>query len=85
MISAGRYHNETLAVLEVATEADERHGDFASMHEGYGVLAEEVAELFEAVRMKQGSAARAEKIRDEALDVAAVALRIARLARTVTR
>lgn len=73
-----------------------RFGDFASMHEAYGVLTEEVAELFEAVRMKQGhlvpgdvkypkGKTRADCIREEAIQVAAVALRIAEQAGRVTR
>lgn len=70
-----------------AQRAQSTYGDFSSMHEAYGVLAEEVAELFDAVRMKQSrvNVARAEAIRLEALQVAAVALRIAEQARRVTR
>lgn len=56
-----------------ADRAQVRYGDFASTHEGYGVLAEEVAELFDAVRANAlGS------VEMEAIQVAAVALRIAR-------
>ena len=60
---------------EIAAEADraeERYGPFRSTHEGYGVLAEEVAELMDAIRENGPKA-----IRLEALQVAAVALRIA--------
>lgn len=71
-------------IKRIAATAQGKYGDFASMHEGYGVLAEEVAELFDAVRMRQ-SDKRAKCIRDEALDVAAVALRIAEQAGRVTR
>jgi hypothetical protein len=77
-------------VLREAKDADERYGDFASMHEAYGVLAEEVAELFEAVRLPQkwGEArppSRTSLIRDEAIQVSAVALRIAEQAMRVKR
>lgn len=50
----------------------ERYGVFASSHEGYGVLAEEVAELLEAVRANDGCAIYAESIQ-----VASVAARLA--------
>jgi hypothetical protein len=77
------------AVLEAAgAEADaaqESYGDFASMHEGYGVLAEEVAELLEAIRLKQGDPNRGPRIWCEALQVAAIALRMADQAKRVTR
>lgn len=72
-------------VEETARRAQEKYGDFASMHEAYGVLAEEVAELFEAVRLRQGAPYRAKRIEAEAVDVAAVALRIAEQARRVLR
>ncbi len=72
-------------VAAEAARAQERYGDFASMHEAYGVLAEEVAELFDAVRLRQGDKSRGEAIRREALQVAAVALRMADQAGRVTR
>lgn len=52
--------------------AQERYGDFASSHEGFGVLTEEYYELLEMVRSN-----RVDRIRHEALQVAAVALRLA--------
>ena len=62
------------------------YGDFSSMHEAYGVLAEEVAELFEAVRLRSdGTEIRGTKIAAEAIQIAAVALRIAEQAGRVTR
>ena len=70
--------------LARAADAQKQYGDFASMHEGYGVLAEEMAELLDAVRMRQSSL-RAAAIATEALDIAAVALRIATQAHRVTR
>jgi hypothetical protein len=86
--------------FDEASKAAAQYGDFASMHEGYGVLAEEVAELFEAVRMRQVvrevspkigggyrdvHTNRPGRIEAEAIQVAAVALRIAEQARRVTR
>ena len=80
------------AVISEAMVAQERYGDFASMHEAYGVLAEEVAELFDGVRMQQDQShaappwsARALRIRSEAIQVAAVAMRIAEQAGRVVR
>lgn len=57
------------AEAEVATA---RYGPFRSTHEGYGVLAEETAELLDAIRANDLDAIRA-----EAIQVAAVALRLA--------
>lgn len=68
-----------------AVKAQGVYGDFASMHEAYGVLAEEVAELFDAVRMRQSDTRRASAIEAEAIQLAAVALRIAEQAGRVTR
>lgn len=48
-----------------------RYGSMASTHEGYGVLCEEVAELFDAIRAND-----LESVRRESLQVAAVAVRI---------
>lgn len=52
--------------------AEDRYGDFASTHEGLGVLTEEYHELIEAI---QGN--RVDRVRHEALQVAAVAMRLA--------
>lgn len=59
------------AVGQEATEADSRYGPFASAHEGYGVLAEEMAELLDAIRANDYEA-----IKLEAIQCSAVALRI---------
>lgn len=75
-------------LLAIETEADAaqgRYGDFASMHEAYGVLAEEVAELFAAVRMRQENPERPYQCIKEAIQIAAVALRIAEQAERVKR
>lgn len=49
-----------------------RYGAMQSTHEGYGVLAEELAELLDAIRANALAA-----VRHEAIQVAAVALRLA--------
>ena len=62
-------------IAQVAAEADRastRYGRFASSHEGFGVLSEEVAELLDAIRANDMTA-----IEHEAIQVSAVALRIA--------
>ena len=59
-------------IIERSGTAAFRYGDFTSTHEAYGVLAEEVAELLDAIRSNDR-----ESIRDEAIDVAAVAYRLA--------
>lgn len=55
-----------------AARAQEKYGDFASTHEALGVIAEEYAELIEAVRSNCS-----EVILQEALDIAAACLRLA--------
>lgn len=64
--------------------AEARFGPFASLHEAYAVLAEEVDELFQIVKQKQipegggfGVFRNTAAITAEALDIAAVAIRIA--------
>ena len=58
-------------VAEEATRAQHRYGLPASTHESFGVLAEEVAELLEAIHQNDREA-----IAIEAKQVAAVALRL---------
>jgi len=60
-------------VLVEVLNADKRYGPFTSTHEGFGVLAEEVAELLEAIRSNER-----DSIEYEATQVAAVACRIVR-------
>jgi NTP pyrophosphatase (non-canonical NTP hydrolase) len=65
----------TEVMVEVCAEAaraEQRYGPFTSTHEGYGVLAEEVAELLDAIRT-----GNLESVRAEAIQVSAVALRLA--------
>jgi NTP pyrophosphatase (non-canonical NTP hydrolase) len=59
------------ALIE-SEKAEDRYGSFASTHEGFGVLAEEVSELLDAIRSNLAGS-----VRIEAIQVAAVALRIA--------
>lgn len=89
------------AVRAEALGAQVKYGDFYSMHEGYGVLAEEVAELFECIRIRQHvhsadtcgifdepcteGETRGKMITREAIQVAAVALRIAEQAGRILR
>jgi NTP pyrophosphatase (non-canonical NTP hydrolase) len=61
--------NDLIARIDAATE---RYGPFASTHEALGVAAEEWDELREAIRSNDLDA-----IRSEALDLAAVAMRLA--------
>lgn len=60
------------AIAEEVRAAEDRYGPFTSAHEGYGVLAEEVAELLAAIHANDGIG-----VRKEAIQVAAVAWRIA--------
>ena len=55
-----------------ADAADGKYGPFRSTHEGLGVLMEEVHELIEAIRLNSP-----EEVRLEAIQVSAVAYRIA--------
>lgn len=61
-----------IAIVGEATGAEKRYGPFHSSHEGFGVLAEEVAELLDAIRANDREA-----VEREAVQVAAVAYRIA--------
>lgn len=53
-----------------------KHRPFASAHEAYGVIAEEVAELFDEVRKKDHLRSRL-AMRNELLDIACAAIRAA--------
>jgi hypothetical protein len=68
-----------------AQAAQDKYGNFASMHEAYGVLAEEVDELFDAVKLGPKNLNRGLEIQKEAIQVAAVAFRIAMQARRCKR
>jgi NTP pyrophosphatase (non-canonical NTP hydrolase) len=64
------------AVKSEITRANNAHGEFASAHEAYGVLVEEVAEFFDHVRAKE-SARDKKAMARELVQIAAVAQRYA--------
>jgi NTP pyrophosphatase (non-canonical NTP hydrolase) len=59
------------AILDECMEAAEKYGSFASTHEAFGVLAEEVMELLHAIRKNN-----VEAIIHEATQVASVCIRL---------
>ena len=62
-------------VLRMMTEASsslEKYGSYRSPHEAYGVLAEEMSEMLDAIHKNDDESAR-----HEALQIAAVAFRFA--------
>lgn len=61
-------------IAEEATRAAQKYTPFNSAHEGYAVLLEEVDELWDEVK-KNPKARDMAKMRDEAIQVAAMALR----------
>jgi len=68
MIYAGELLESVMAEMERGAE---RYGLPTSTHESYGVLAEEIAELLEAIRDNN-----LDRVRHEATQVAAVAMRL---------
>lgn len=60
------------AVIDESESSAAKYGDFVSAHEAYGVLAEEVAELLDAMRSNKRFS-----VQREAIQVAAVAMRLA--------
>lgn len=63
--------DEVMWELEIATR---RYGKFASPHEGYGLLLEEVDELWDEVKKKPAKRSKS-LMRNEACQVAAMAIR----------
>ncbi len=63
-------------MLKVARMAEETYGPYTSTHEALGVIAEEIWELTQAIRLGYS-----ESVRQEAIDVAVAALRLARQCR----
>lgn len=61
-------------LLTHMAEAHAKYGDFTSSHEALGVALEEWTELIDAIHSN-----RLEAIRDEAIDLAAVLIRLAYL------
>lgn len=62
-------------VVREFEEASARFAPFNSAHEGFAVLLEEVDELWDAVKLKQTDPERGARMRAEAVQVAAMALR----------
>jgi len=63
-------------VFDEAFNASNKFPKFASEHEGYAVLAEEVDELWDAIKLNQKDPERLQMIRKEAIQVAAMAVRL---------
>ncbi|MDD4137946.1 MAG: hypothetical protein PHT99_08670 [Methanoregula sp.] len=63
------------AIFEEMAFASSKFPAFASEHEGYAILLEEVDELWEAVKLNQKSPERAKQIEKECIQVGAMALR----------
>jgi hypothetical protein len=69
--------DELIAALAVdeLKSAQAKFPPFHSAHEGYAVIKEELDELWEVVREKQSNPGREDRLRKEATQVAAMALR----------
>ena len=65
-----------IKAISESLEGIREHGHLASAHEGYAVLQEEVDELWDEIKLK-GVLVDPGAIWEEAIQVAAVALRIA--------
>ena len=66
------------AAVEVLAECARSRAAWPAYHSGhecYGVLAEEVVEFFEAVRLKESNGERRARMRAELAQIAAVAIR----------
>jgi hypothetical protein len=64
-----------MAILQEFVKASNHYPHFASEHEGFAIIAEEMDELWDAVKLKQADPTRREKCEREAIQVAAMALR----------
>jgi hypothetical protein len=62
-------------VYDEFVRASSKFPPFASEHEGYAILKEEVDELWDAVKLNQKHPERYESCRKECIQVAAMALR----------
>lgn len=70
----GKLINASIEAADEALRARRLYKPYASPHEGYGILMEEVAELFDEIRKKEKDR-DLDAMRKEATQVAAVALR----------
>lgn len=75
-MTTSKFMIPALEVVAEAVKAAENWPAMNSAHEGYGVLMEEVDELWEHVRTKQKNRDLA-AMRQEAIQIAAMALRFA--------
>lgn len=66
--------NAIFAIEHELCKAEERYPSFHTAHEGYAVILEELDELWDEVKRKQGTRDKA-KMRKEAVQVAAMAVR----------
>jgi len=64
------------AVLTELHRATAIYTSFQSAHEGYAILLEEVDELWETIKMKQSIPERNRLMYEEAIQVAAMAIRL---------
>lgn len=65
--------NEVLSELRTATK---KYGSFKNAHEGYAILLEEKDELWTAIKLNPKKPERLTRIRKEAIQVSAMAIRI---------
>jgi NTP pyrophosphatase (non-canonical NTP hydrolase) len=70
------YSRELREVSEELDRALRKHPKWIDAHQGFAVLAEEVHELWDEVRIREGKR-RPKRLRKEAIQVAAMALRFA--------
>lgn len=66
-------------IVKEAARAVEKHGPFHSFHEGHAVLHEEFDELWDEIKAQDQSP---ERIYEEAIQVAAMGLRLAAFAKS---
>lgn len=57
------------AVIAELTSATEKYGPFASTHEGYAVIEEELDELFDEIKAHRGKMAKKEAIQIAAMGI----------------
>ena len=70
------------AIFDECERGTEKHGDFASLHEGYAVIKEEFDELWDEIKERDYSL---ERLEEEATQVAAMAFKFLHLLRRIRR
>ena len=63
-------------VTDELARARSKFKPFNSAHEGYAVILEELDELWDVVKLRHDSPERTAKMREEAIQVAAMAMRV---------